>query len=74
MTVLKYRLWQPWNKRIKTKGNFEFMFQNSYIFLTIPRLYLTVLIRKINSSFSLFPLTRNHEFISHISGFLCSQK
>ncbi len=45
------------------------MFQNSYFFLTIPRLYVTVLIRKINSSSSLFPSAQNHEFKSHISAF-----
>ncbi len=31
------------------------MFQNSDFILAIPRLYLTILIRKNNSSFSLFP-------------------
>ncbi len=44
-------------------SQFEFIFQNSDIILTIPRLYLTVLIKKNNSS-SLFPSAQNHEFIS----------
>ncbi len=47
-------VWKPWNKIIK-KSKFEFIFQNSDFILTIPRLYLTILIKKNNSSFS-FPL------------------
>ncbi len=43
-------VWKPWNK-----SKFEFIFQNSDFILTIPRLYLTILIRKNNSSFC-FPL------------------
>ncbi len=45
------------NHGIKNKkGKFEFIFQNSDFILAIPRLYLTILIRKINSSFSLLSL------------------
>ncbi len=44
----------------KKKGKFEFIFPNSGFILAIPRLYLTILIRKINSSFSLLPSARNH--------------
>ncbi len=46
--------YKPWNKRIK-KGTFEFIFQNSDLILAISRLHLTILIRKNNWSFSLFP-------------------
>ncbi len=45
-----------WWQKIKPWNKFEFIFHNSDFILQTPRLYLTTLIRKINSSFSLLSL------------------
>ncbi len=49
----------------------QFIFQNSDIILAISRLYVTILIGKINLQFSLFPSA--HEFICHTSSFFSSE-
>ncbi len=58
IVMMFFFLWaEPiWWQKIKPWNKFEFIFQNSDFILKTPRLYLTTLIRKINSSFSLLSL------------------